>query len=332
MTYYVVTGAAGFIGSRLVAGAQPPRRDRDHRGRQPGAGRQVPQPRRLRDRRLRRQARLPRAPGAASTARSRPSCTRAPAPTPWRRDGRYMMENNYALLARAARLVPGRGGAAPLRLVGLGVRRRAATSARSARARRRSTSTATPSSCSTSSCAERCRRAHRADRRACATSTSTARTRRTRAAWPRSRSTPINQFRADGRVKLFVGSGGYGDGEQRRDFVHVDDVVDVNLLVPRAPRASRASTTAAPARAQSFNEVAAAVINAVQGTQCAAARSSSRKGLIEYIPFPPQLVGQVPELHAGRPVARCARPATSREFMTVEQGVGRATSKELQKT
>ncbi|TMH91040.1 MAG: ADP-glyceromanno-heptose 6-epimerase, partial [Betaproteobacteria bacterium] len=32
-----------------------------------------------------------------------------------------------------------------------------------------------------------------------------------------------------GRVKLFVGSGGYGNGEQRRDFIHVDDVVEVNL-------------------------------------------------------------------------------------------------------
>ena len=37
------------------------------------------------------------------------------------------------------------------------------------------------------------------------------------------------QLHAEGRVKLFVGSGGYGDGEQRRDFVYVDDVVAVNL-------------------------------------------------------------------------------------------------------
>ena len=38
-----------------------------------------------------------------------------------------------------------------------------------------------------------------------------------------------HQFRGSGKVKLFVGSGGYGNGEQRRDFVYVDDVVDVNL-------------------------------------------------------------------------------------------------------
>src|SRR6185503_328008 len=37
------------------------------------------------------------------------------------------------------------------------------------------------------------------------------------------------QLHAEGKVKLFVGSGGYNDGEQRRDFVYVDDVVAVNL-------------------------------------------------------------------------------------------------------
>ena len=36
----------------------------------------------------------------------------------------------------------------------------------------------------------------------------------------------FNQYRAQGKVKLFEGSGGYGDGEQRRDFVLVEDVVE----------------------------------------------------------------------------------------------------------
>src|SRR5687768_4460288 len=37
------------------------------------------------------------------------------------------------------------------------------------------------------------------------------------------------QLVSSGKVQLFEGSAGYGNGEQRRDFVHVDDVVDVNL-------------------------------------------------------------------------------------------------------
>ena len=36
---------------------------------------------------------------------------------------------------------------------------------------------------------------------------------------------PSTSSAPSGKVKLFVGSDGYGDGEQQRDFVYVDDVV-----------------------------------------------------------------------------------------------------------
>ena len=62
-----------------------------------------------------------------------------------------------------------------------------------------------------------------------------------------------NQFLSDGRVKLFEGSHGYANGEQRRDFVYVDDVVQRQSSLRRirqcpasitsAPAAHRASTT-----------------------------------------------------------------------------------------
>src|SRR5438094_5063533 len=35
----------------------------------------------------------------------------------------------------------------------------------------------------------------------------------------------FDEYRRDGRVRLFEGSGGYSNGEQRRDFIDVDDVV-----------------------------------------------------------------------------------------------------------
>ncbi len=40
----------------------------------------------------------------------------------------------------------------------------------------------------------------------------------------------FNQFRAEGKVKLFGEYNGYGAGEQTRDFVSVEDVVKVNLF------------------------------------------------------------------------------------------------------
>ena len=100
----------------------------------------------------------------------------------------------------------------------------------------------------------------------------------------------FNQFRAEGRVRLFVGSDGYGDGEQQRDFVHVDDVVGVNLWLLDHPEVS-GIFNCGTGRAQTFNEVAAAVVNTVEGVDLSI-QELVDKGFIEYIPFPAQLVGK----------------------------------------
>src|SRR5215210_7305238 len=64
----------------------------------------------------------------------------------------------------------------------------------------------------------------------------------------------FQQLVASGKVKLFVGSGGYANGEQRRDFVHVDDVVDVNLwFLDR--RDVSGIFNCGTGRAQTFNEL-----------------------------------------------------------------------------
>ncbi|HZX31628.1 MAG TPA: ADP-glyceromanno-heptose 6-epimerase, partial [Rhodocyclaceae bacterium] len=67
----------------------------------------------------------------------------------------------------------------------------------------------------------------------------------------------FNQFRADGKVKLFEGSHGYADGEQRRDFVFVGDVAKVNLWFLDHPEKSGIFNLGS-GRAQSFNDVAVA--------------------------------------------------------------------------
>ena len=40
-----------------------------------------------------------------------------------------------------------------------------------------------------------------------------------------------NQIKKDGKIKLFKGNDGYKDGEQKRDFIHVNDCVKVNFMV-----------------------------------------------------------------------------------------------------
>ena len=47
-----------------------------------------------------------------------------------------------------------------------------------------------------------------------------------------------NQIRDNKVVKLFEGYEGYGNGEQKRDFIYVDDVVNVNLWFMEHPEIS----------------------------------------------------------------------------------------------
>ena len=137
-----------------------------------------------------------------------------------------------------------------------------------------------------------------------------------------------HQLLSAGKVRLFVGSDGYGDGEQRRDFVHVDDVVDVNLWFLEH-RDISGVYNCGTGRAQTFNELAAAVINAVQGTQWPV-RELVAKGLIEYVAFPPQLVGKY-QSFTQADLSRLRTAGYIAEFMTVEEGAA-AYVKELQKT
>jgi len=135
------------------------------------------------------------------------------------------------------------------------------------------------------------------------------------------------QLHNEGRVKLFVGSDGYADGEQRRDFIHVDDVVAVNLWFLER-RGVSGIYNCGTGRAQSFNELALAVVNAVHGTR-AGLREVVAKGLIEYIPFPPALAGKYQSYTQADP-ARLREAGYAAAFMDVEQGVA-AYVKELQR-
>ena len=103
-----------------------------------------------------------------------------------------------------------------------------------------------------------------------------------------------HQFRSSGRVKLFEGSGGYGAGEQRRDFVYVDDVVKVSLDFLDHPKRSGIFNLGT-GHAETFNDVALATVNAClarDGKPALTLAELVHKGAIEYIPFPPQLVGK----------------------------------------
>ncbi|MGH8218711.1 MAG: ADP-glyceromanno-heptose 6-epimerase [Steroidobacteraceae bacterium] len=104
----------------------------------------------------------------------------------------------------------------------------------------------------------------------------------------------FNQFREAGKVRLFGEYGGYGPGEQARDFVFVEDVVAVNLWFLEHPERS-GIVNVGTGRAQPFNDVAHAVVNACRakrGEEPLTLAQQVARGLIEYIAFPEALVGK----------------------------------------
>ena len=131
-----------------------------------------------------------------------------------------------------------------------------------------------------------------------------------------------NQFRADGKVRLFEGCDGYADGEQKRDFVYVGDVAKVNLYFLDHPEKSGIFNLGT-GRAQSFNELAAANVNSCRALSGAAKESLDalrQQGFIEYIPFPEALKGKYQSFTQAD--LSCLRAAGySAPFASVEEGV-----------
>ncbi len=117
------------------------------------------------------------------------------------------------------------------------------------------------------------------------------------------------QLLAEGKVKLFEGCDGYGDGEQRRDFVYVGNVVDVNLWFLDNSRVSGIFNVGT-GRSQSFNDVAKGVLKA------------HGRGELIYVPFPDKLKGRY-QSFTEADLTRLRAAGYDGEFLTVEQGVER---------
>ena len=115
------------------------------------------------------------------------------------------------------------------------------------------------------------------------------------------------QLRAGENPRLFQGCDGYGNGEQRRDFIYIDDVVDVNLWFLDNPDKS-GIVNLGTGRCQSFNDVANAVIG------------WHGSGELEYIPFPDHLRGRY-QSFTEADISALRALGYDKPFRSVEQGV-----------
>jgi ADP-L-glycero-D-manno-heptose 6-epimerase len=132
----------------------------------------------------------------------------------------------------------------------------------------------------------------------------------------------FNQFKAEGKVKLFGEYGGYGPGQQVRDFVFIDDVVAVNLWFFDNPGQSGVFNLGS-GRAQPFNDVAVAVVNTLRsldGKPALALAEIAAQGLIDYIPFPDALRGKY-QCYTQADLTRLRAAGCQHQFSDVQTGV-----------
>jgi len=115
------------------------------------------------------------------------------------------------------------------------------------------------------------------------------------------------QVAESGEAKLFGAYDGYEAGEQRRDFVHVDDVVRVNLWLLDNPGVSGIFNVGT-GRSASFNDVARAVIR------------WHGRGTIRYIPFPEDLHSSY-QSFTEADLGALRRAGYTAEFLDVDAGV-----------
>jgi len=134
----------------------------------------------------------------------------------------------------------------------------------------------------------------------------------------------FNQYRDTGKVRLFGDYGGYGPGQQSRDFVFVNDVVAVNLWFLAHPQCSGVFNLGT-GRAQAFNEVAHATVNACRaqrGEPALTLEQQIKQGMVEYIPIPEALVGKY-QCHTEADLSALRAAGCDHEFADVATGVRR---------
>lgn len=131
----------------------------------------------------------------------------------------------------------------------------------------------------------------------------------------------MHQYKKEGFVRLFGGWDGYPNGGQQRDFVYIDDVVNVNLhfLQHEVSGIFNCGT----GRAQPFNDVAHTVVNTLRELDDQVALSLEqmvKQNLLQYVDFPDDLKGRY-QSHTQADLTQLRAAGYSHDFVSVQQGV-----------
>jgi ADP-L-glycero-D-manno-heptose 6-epimerase len=108
-------------------------------------------------------------------------------------------------------------------------------------------------------------------------------------------------------ANLFKGSHGYGDGEQMRDFIYVEDVCKVNLWFSQHSNISGIYNLGT-GRPNSFNSVAGAIID------------WHGKGKINYIDFPDNL-SDAYQSYTSADLEQFRKTGCDIDFLDIKEGI-----------
>lgn len=128
----------------------------------------------------------------------------------------------------------------------------------------------------------------------------------------------FHQFTKNGSVQLFGSYDNYAAGEQKRDFVFIDDVVAVNLWFYDNPLA-KGIFNLGSGKAQPFNDVALSVVQAFTQTKLSL-EEAVNKGLITYVDFPDALKGKY-QSFTQADLTQLRAVGCQHSFSSVEHGV-----------
>jgi len=134
----------------------------------------------------------------------------------------------------------------------------------------------------------------------------------------------FQQYQGTGQVRLFGASGGYGDGEQRRDFVSIEDIVDANLFCMDHPD-FKGIFNLGTGVSRSFNDIGLAVVNScrtVSGSKSLSLEECQTQEIISYFDMPASLTGKYQDFTQAD-VGRLREAGYDRKFTALEAGVRR---------
>ena len=124
-----------------------------------------------------------------------------------------------------------------------------------------------------------------------------------------------NQILKDGKCKLFKGISGYKDGEQRRDFVYVEDCVSVNIWFMMNPDVSGIFNVGT-GKSNSINAIANCILNWHKR------KNNAKNYEIEYIPFPDHLKGSY-QNYTQANIDLLKSVGYKEKFIDIEEGVSK---------